>query len=84
MLAWDFVTASDEFLRSRPDRRCATAALPAIGTNGANLSFTATSTEPNVPTTYKRYLGTFKSPDFLTNGERDDSLLRRDARRAAR
>jgi len=37
-----------------------------------------TSTEPNMPTTYKRYLGTYKSPDFLTAGETDPSVLRRD------
>ncbi|MDX2089637.1 MAG: hypothetical protein SFX73_17410 [Kofleriaceae bacterium] len=76
VLAWDFVTASDELMRGdltsmRND------ALPAIGTNGANLSFTISSTEPNVTQSYKRYLGTYKAPDFLTNGEADTSLLRR-------
>lgn len=76
VLAWDFVTASDQFLRSdltamRDD------ALAAIGTAGANLTFTAT-TQPNTGQTYKRYLGTFKSPDFLTAGETDASKLRRD------
>lgn len=78
VLAWDFVTASDEFLRSdlttMRDK-----ALPAIGQTGANLSFSITSTEPNLATTYKRYLGTFKSPDFLTAGERDESVIRRGA-----
>ena len=42
VLAWDFVTASDEFLRSDLTTMRA-AALPAIGTNGANLTFTATA-----------------------------------------
>lgn len=76
VLAWDFVTASDEFMRGdltsmRND------ALPAMGSNGANLSFAISSTEPNVAQSYKRYLGTYKAPDFLTNGEADSSLLRR-------
>ncbi|MCW5805392.1 MAG: hypothetical protein KIT31_23685 [Deltaproteobacteria bacterium] len=76
-LAWDFQTASDEFLR-RDLTTMRDAAMPAIGANGANLSFTAT-TKPNSPTSFKRYLGTYKSPDFLTNGERDDSVIRRSA-----
>ena len=75
-LAWDFVTVSDEFLRSdltamRDD------ALTAIGVDGANLTFTA-ELQPNTAQTYKRYLGTFKSPDFLTAGETDASVMRRD------
>ena len=32
---------------------------------------------------YKSYVGTFKSPDFLTDGETDDSVMRRDAERPA-
>ena len=78
VLAWDFVTASDEFMRSDLTTM-REKALPAIGATGANLSFAITSTEPNMPTTYKRYLGTYKSPDFLTDAERDDSILRRGA-----
>lgn len=78
VLAWDFVTASDEFMRSDLTTM-REKALPAIGTNGANLAFTIKSTEPNLPTTYKRYLGTYKSPDFLTAGETDPSILRRGA-----
>ncbi len=76
VLAWDFVTASDEFMRSDLTTM-REKALPAIGTNGANLTFTIKSTEPNLTTTYKRYLGTYKSPDFLTAGETDPSVLRR-------
>ena len=78
VLAWDFVTASDEFMRSDLTTM-RNEALPAIGTNGANVRFTVTATEPNVPTTYKRYLGTYESPDFLTAGETDASILRRGA-----
>jgi hypothetical protein len=76
-LAWDFVTASDDFLRSDLTIM-RDAALTAIGVDGANLTFTAT-VQPNSAQTYKRYLGTFKSPDFLTAGETDSSVIRRDA-----
>ena len=77
VLAWDFVTVSDTFLRADLTAM-REQALPAIGTNGANLTFT-TNVQANTPATYKRYLGTFKSPDFMTNGEADSSILRRDA-----
>ena len=77
VLAWDFVTASDEFLRADLTSMRETA-LPMIGANGANLTFVA-NVQPNVPQTYKRYLGTYKSPNFMTNDEADSSVLRRDA-----
>jgi len=77
VLAWDFVTVSDDYLRADLTAM-RTAALPAIGTNGANLTFTAT-VKPNTPTSFKRYIGTYKSPDFLTDGEADASILVRDA-----
>jgi pimeloyl-ACP methyl ester carboxylesterase len=77
VLAWDFVTASDDMLRADLTVM-RQAALPAIGDKGANLSFT-TQVQPNTPQSYLRYLGTFKSPDFLTNGEADDSVIQRDA-----
>lgn len=76
VLAWDFVTASNEFIRSDLTRM-RDAALPAIGPDGAKLKFTMTEERPNTAQTYKRYLGTFESPDFLTDGERDASVLRR-------
>ncbi len=77
VLAWELVTASNESMR-RDLTSMRSQALPAIGTAGASLSFAVTSTEPNVATTYRRYLGTYTSPDFLTDGEADVSLLRRD------
>jgi len=77
VLAWDFVTVSDEFIR-RDLTAMRAAALPMIGDRGANLTFT-TEDQPNTAETFKRYLGTFKSPDFLTTGESDSSILRRDA-----
>lgn len=80
VLAWDFVTASDEMLRADLTAMRA-AALPAIGDKGANLGptpFTA-RVQPNTAQSYLRYLGTFKSPDFLTSGEDDGSIMQRDA-----
>jgi len=77
VLAWDYITASDEFLQSDLTTMRA-AALPAIGTAGANLTFT-TVDQSNTPQTYKRYTGTFKSPTFLTHGAEDDSIMARDA-----
>ncbi|HEX7835861.1 MAG TPA: hypothetical protein VF469_00280 [Kofleriaceae bacterium] len=77
VLAWDFRTASDEVLRADLTAMRAQA-LPAIGPAGANLTFT-TEELPATPESYKRYQGTFQSPDFLTDGENDDSVIRRDA-----
>jgi pimeloyl-ACP methyl ester carboxylesterase len=77
-LAWEFRTASDDFMRSDLTTM-REKALPVIGTNGAGLGFTVTSTKPNIATTHKRYLGTYKAPDFLTDGEKDASILRRGA-----
>jgi len=77
VLAWDFVTVSDNFIRSDLTTM-REAALPAIGTTGANLTFTA-EVKPNSATSFKRYVGTFKSPDFLTAGDTDGSIMRRDA-----
>jgi hypothetical protein len=76
VLAWDFVTASDDMLRSDLTTM-RNQALPAIGADGANLKFTAME-QPASPRSFKRYLGTFTSPDFLTGGEADASVLRRD------
>lgn len=77
VLAWDFVTASDEFLTADL-LKMRTDGLAAMGTAGANLTFSATEREANPNLVNKAYVGTFKSPDFLTNGERDNSILRRD------
>ena len=77
VLAWDFHTASNDFLR-RDLLTMRDAALPAMGANGANLTFTATE-QPARAGLLRSFVGTFKSPNFLTNGEADDSQLRRDA-----
>ncbi len=77
VLAWDFVTASDEFLTADLTHM-RDEAVVAIGTAGANLTFTASERPADAQLVSKGYLGTFKSPDFLTNGERNDSVMRRD------
>ncbi|HEY0992503.1 MAG TPA: hypothetical protein VGD80_35865, partial [Kofleriaceae bacterium] len=75
-LAWDFVTASDDALRADLTAM-RTAALPAIGDAGARLTFTAVE-QPASPGRYlKGFLGTFKSPDFLTSGDAIDSVMQR-------
>ncbi|HTL36420.1 MAG TPA: hypothetical protein VL326_24980 [Kofleriaceae bacterium] len=76
-LAWDFHTASDAFIR-RDLTTMRDAAVQAMGTNGANLSFTVVD-QPAATGIYKAYIGTIKSPAFLTNGEADESVMRRDA-----
>jgi hypothetical protein len=78
VLAWDFRTASDEFLTSDL-LTMRDAAQPAIGDAGANLSFTKTAFTADQQLVWKAFSGTFKSPDFLTDGEATDSVLRRDA-----
>jgi len=77
VLAWDFVTASDDFLRSDLTAM-RDAALPAIGTNGANLSFVGTL-QPAISGIYKAYVGTYKAPNFLSDMENDDSIITRGA-----
>ena len=77
VLAWDFHTASNEFLR-RDLLTMRDAAIPAMGANGANLTFTATQ-QPARAGLLKSFVGRFKSPNFLTADEADDSKLRRDA-----
>lgn len=76
VLAWDFHTASNEFLR-RDLLTMRDAALPAMGANGANLTFSVTAQPPRAGL-LRSFVGTFKSPNFLTNGEADDSKMRRD------
>src|SRR5262249_6494002 len=77
VLAWDFVTASDAFLRSDL-QTMRQAALAALSPDAASVTFTTTP-QPNTPQTYRKYTGTFKSPSFLTDGDADPSIMRRDA-----
>ncbi|HTJ42449.1 MAG TPA: hypothetical protein VL463_10170 [Kofleriaceae bacterium] len=78
VLAWDFRTASDEFLTSDL-LTMRDLAIPAIGTNGANLSFTAHQVTVSNPVVHALYEGTFKSPNFLTAGENLGSVITRGA-----
>ena len=77
VLAWDFQTASDAFLQSDL-MTMRDAALPAMGTNGSNLTLTATA-QPPIAGISASYVGTFKSPGFLSDGNNDDSILVRDS-----
>jgi pimeloyl-ACP methyl ester carboxylesterase len=76
VLAWDFHTASDEFL-TEDLLHMRDVGQAAIGTAGANLSFTTEPFTANQNLVWKAFAGTFKSPDFLTNNEAVDSILRR-------
>ncbi|HEY4058223.1 MAG TPA: hypothetical protein VGM39_16535 [Kofleriaceae bacterium] len=77
-LAWDFRTASDKYMR-RDLTAMREQALPMIGDAGANLSFSVAMTLPNSEKTFKKYTGTYKAPNFLSNGEADTSIIVRDA-----
>lgn len=70
VVAWDFVTASDEFLMS--DVLVARdAALEAMGEAGANLSFTIEEDQPHDDALIRRRIeGTFAAPLFLTQDGR--------------
>lgn len=76
VLAWDFVTASDDFL-TEDLLSMRDAAVTAIGTAGANLTFTTEPFGGNPNLVSKAFKGTFTSPDFLTDDEEIESILRR-------
>lgn len=76
ILAWDFVTASDDSLTAEL-LAMREQALPAMGEAGADLTFTAHEVEGNPELTFRLLLGTHDAPNFMTDGEADDSVLRR-------
>lgn len=76
VLAWDFVTASDAFL-TRDLTQMRDDAIAAIGEDGAGLAFETTEVDPGIA--LHRYVGTFTSPNFLTDDEANNSILIRDA-----
>jgi hypothetical protein len=78
VLAWDFVTASDELLTADLLHMRAKA-LAVIGENGASLTFQAEEQAIDSPLVLRYLVGTYQSPDFLTSGEDAESVLRRDA-----
>ena len=78
-LAWDYTVASDQFL-TQDLSTMVDAALPVLGSNGASMTFTATA-QPPVTGIYQSYIGTFTSPNFLTDdtsGINNDSVMIRD------
>ena len=77
VLAWDFVTASDDSLTADM-LAMRDQAVPAMGEAGANLGFTATEVPGPADLVWKIYVGTHDAPNFMTDGESDDSILRRD------
>lgn len=78
VLAWDFVTASDIFLTSDLVSMRAQA-LADMGPDGANLGFALEELDNTDPALVHRAIaGTYETPNFLSNGEEDDSVLRRD------
>jgi len=77
VLAWHFATASDESLTADL-LSMRSQALPAMGEAGASLGFQVSEVAGNPELTYKLYLGTHDSPNFMTDGESDDSIIRRD------
>ncbi len=78
-LAWDFVTASDEFL-TEDLRTMRAKALPEMANDGAALAYSATlvsgAANENV---LRAVLGKYEAPSFLSNGEADDSEIVRGA-----
>jgi len=79
VLAWDFVTASDEFLtKDLLTMREKSEAF--IGVDGANLTFEVTDTHSANPSRVLSFFsGTYDAPNFLTDGEADLSVIKRGA-----
>ncbi len=77
VLAWDFVTASDEFLTS--DLLAMRSQSEGfIGTNGENLTFRVEDTHSANPSrVHSFFSGTYDAPNFLTDGESDLSIIKR-------
>lgn len=71
VLAWDFTTASDEFLTADL-LSMREQALPVID---AGLSFTAAEVAADPTLVYRSLLGTHQAPNFLTAGTEQDSVL---------
>ncbi|MSP17268.1 MAG: hypothetical protein EXR73_11795 [Myxococcales bacterium] len=79
-LAWDFVTASDEFLTSDL-LTMRTKALPDMPDDGAGMTFEAAEVAGlGNPAYVHRFIrGTYDVPSFLTNGITDASHMQRGA-----
>ena len=77
VLAWDFVTASDESL-TRDMRAMQEQALQILADEGDQFGFEAELVEEDTERLYGRYVGTFDAPNFLSDGENDDTRIIRD------
>ena len=78
VIAWDFVTASDENL-TLDLRTMRARALALIESDASNLTFDAQMQATGDPALVSRFIvGTYDGPNFMTNGEADDSILARD------
>ena len=75
VLAWDFVTASDDMLTGDL-MTMRSQAMPALTDQ---LEFTASELPIDPTTTLRMLQGTHQSPNFMSNGEEDDSVLVRGA-----
>ena len=78
VLAWDFVTASDAFL-TRDLLSMRAQATADMGADGANLNVALAEQQSESPLVHRLLSGTYEAPNFLTQGEADDSVLARDA-----
>jgi len=77
VLAWDFVTASDEFL-TKDLMTMRQKGMAFMGENGSNLTFQVTDTHSADPNkVYSFFSGTHDAPNFLTDGESDLSIIKR-------
>lgn len=75
VLAWDFVTASDEFLLND----LLTMREQALPMMNAESTFTAAEIPANPEYVHRAFTGTHQAPNFLSDGEEDESVLVRDA-----
>ena len=76
VLAWDFVTASDEMLTADL-LAMREQALVSMGDAGANLTFDLTVGVGDPTRVYRLMTGTLTSPNFLTDNETPESILNR-------
>lgn len=75
VLAWDFVTASDEFL-TRDLLAMRKQAMPILANA---LQFTAGEVPSDPGVVLRSLVGTHQAPNFLTDGEEEESVLLRDS-----
>jgi hypothetical protein len=75
-LAWDYVTASDEFL-TRDLLSMRAQALAALG-DGSGIEYSGDEVATDNPDVAHMIIGTYQAPNFLSDGEADLSVIVRD------